>query len=266
MKQELITIKKTFMPLILCFFIISISNICFAGPGSVQNLNCTSEHGSTAIQKYTIDMSWDYPDGYNVSTISNFYYAFNTSSGYTITTTDEKEKVLSLSKELQNSDNIAYYFHVAAMDNTVFPLPTLGPTTTYGPMRIDDVAPTGASISGPIKTERNYDIPLIFGATGATQMCVSNTGSGIGCTWEAVVAYKEWDLTDGYGQKTIFVQYKDNAGNVSNATTSMLFIQPRLAQALNVSIPTLNDYGIMILFFILAISAVILISSQGHKR
>jgi len=213
----------------------------------------------------TIDISWDYPDGYNSSTISNFYYAFNTLSDYTITTTDKKIPVLLISGEFQNSDNIAYYFHVAARDNTLFPPPTLGPTTTYGPMRIDDVAPTGASVSGPIKTERNYDIPLTFGATNAVQMCVSNSGSGIGCTWEAVVAQKEWDLTDGYGQKTVYVQYKDNAGNTSNATTSMLFIQPQLPLALYVSVPTLNDYGIMILFLIIAISAVIFRTSQDYK-
>jgi hypothetical protein len=38
--------------------------------------------------------------------------------------------------------------------------------------------------------------------------------------WESYQTSRQWQLSDGDGSKTVFVKYKDNAGNVSQGTIS----------------------------------------------
>jgi hypothetical protein len=38
--------------------------------------------------------------------------------------------------------------------------------------------------------------------------------------WESYQTSRQWQLSDGDGSKTVFVEYKDNAGNVSQGTIS----------------------------------------------
>ena len=223
-----------------------------AAPGPVQDLDCTSGHNSIAIQDKKIIMSWDYPSGHSGATIPNFFYEFNTESNYNITTGNSQTPDLSTFETVPDSDNVAYYFHIAPIDNDFIFGPNLGPTSTYGPMRVDNVGPTGATVSGPEETNTNLKVPLALGANSATQMCISNTGSGIDCNWEPVAAQKEWDLTEGFGSKTVYALFKDNAGNLSGAITTINYVGQTLTRARYVSVPSLNEYGMMILFIVLA--------------
>jgi hypothetical protein len=53
-------------------------------------------------------------------------------------------------------------------------------------------------------------------------MCVSNTTT---CTtWLAYATTKSWTLTTGAGTKTVYVSFKDAAGNISAATTDTVIV------------------------------------------
>ena len=243
--------------LICLLFINSIA--VYAASGIVQNLSCDSGHNETAKQESKIIMSWGYPSGESAASISGFFYAINTTSEYTVTNSDiyfDDLEELKISKTLSNSDNIAYYFHIAAQDKDFISGPNIGASTYYGPMKIDDVAPTGATISGPETTDTIYNIKLSLGATGATQMCISNANYGVDCEWETIASQKNWDLTEGIGEKTVYAQFKDNAGNISNASTLILY-EIIIPKTRRIGIPSMNDYGIILFFIILSISAMI---------
>ena len=89
---------------------------------------------------------------------------------------------------------------------------------------LDTLAPTGNSVQidkGAISVN-NINVTLTLESTGATEMCVSNTSN---CTnWENFTTSKSWTITDGDGTKTIYVWYKDKAGNISDYVTDRIIL------------------------------------------
>ena len=249
----------------LLTLIIQSQSICFATPGHVESLTIQSNHGENPIPDAEIQMSWDYPSGYTSTTISMFYYAFNTSSTYTISTSDSTTtERMATSDILSNKDNIAYYFHIAALDNDFIIGPNLGPTKTEGPMRIDNVAPLEVSISGPETTDTIYNVSLSLSATGAILVCVSNSGPGIGCEWIPITSQiNNWTLTQGEGIKTVYAQFKDTAGNISSASTNIEYIPSNEPEN---TIPTLTEWGMIFFMMTLLLCALIRIKSTYTNK
>jgi hypothetical protein len=58
-------------------------------------------------------------------------------------------------------------------------------------------------------------VTLILAASdGVTQVCVSNDAAS--CTsWEAYVTEKTWTLLPGEGMRTVYVWFRDGAGNAN---------------------------------------------------
>jgi len=240
---------------ILLVFQINIADA--AGPGKVENLMCDSGHNAlNPISKGEIKMLCDYPSGYTSTTISGFYYAFNTISDYTITSNDSWTTQLIVTSDNISADNVDYYFHIAAMDNDFISGPNIGSTENYGPMKVDTVKPSGANISGPSTTDK-IDVTLSLGVNSAIQMCISNVGYGSDCNWEPVASSKSWNLLEGAGDKTVYVQYIDSAGNTSDASTLIKY-EPEtiIIRPIFRSIPSLSDWGKMIFIFLLITCAI----------
>src|SRR5215208_5331085 len=95
-------------------------------------------------------------------------------------------------------------------------------------VKIDKSAPTGSVIinDGASRT-RSRSVTLTLNATdpspgsGVSQMRISNTESGLSSgTWEAYSTTKAWTLSSGKGTKTVYVQYRDGAGNPSAAVVT----------------------------------------------
>jgi hypothetical protein len=61
------------------------------------------------------------------------------------------------------------------------------------------------------------------GGSGVYQMRFSNDGSSWS-SWEAYGVSKTWTLSSEDGTKTIYVQYKDNVGNVSGNVTDTIIL------------------------------------------
>lgn len=85
---------------------------------------------------------------------------------------------------------------------------------------LDTAAPTGTiSVNAGAATTNNLNATLTLtsadaGGSGVTEMRFSNdnsTWSG----WQAVGSSKAWTLSTGDGAKTVYVQFKDAAGNIA---------------------------------------------------
>jgi hypothetical protein len=92
-------------------------------------------------------------------------------------------------------------------------------TTTSAPA--DTTPPTGSvSINGGAAVTNNRAVTLTLSATdtgGVTQMCFSNTSASCIGSAVAYAASSAWTLASGDGAKTVYVQFKDTAGNWSAA-------------------------------------------------
>ncbi|KPA12539.1 hypothetical protein MHK_007253, partial [Candidatus Magnetomorum sp. HK-1] len=57
-------------------------------------------------------------------------------------------------------------------------------------------------------------------ADGATEMYISNSGYTLSGSWETYATSKQWQLSDGYGSKTVYVSFRDAAGNTTAGTSA----------------------------------------------
>ena len=86
---------------------------------------------------------------------------------------------------------------------------------------LDTTLPTGSvTIAGGAAYTNSPSITLTLSATDATsdviQMRFSNDGTEWS-SWESYSTSKAWPLTTGDGAKTVYVQFKDNAGLISQS-------------------------------------------------
>jgi hypothetical protein len=97
-------------------------------------------------------------------------------------------------------------------------------------VKIDKMAPTGSvSINDGDPRTSSRLVTLTLSATdpspgsGVTQMRISNTQSGLSsASWEDYSTTKPWPLTSGKGTKTVYVRYRDGAGNESAVVTDTI--------------------------------------------
>ncbi|MDQ4143996.1 MAG: hypothetical protein M3198_09685, partial [Actinomycetota bacterium] len=87
--------------------------------------------------------------------------------------------------------------------------------------RVDTVAPRGTVvINGGAETTGSRIVMLTLGASdpspgsGVSSMRFSNDRT-LWSAWEPYAIGKSWTLSNGAGTKTVYVQYRDHAGNVS---------------------------------------------------
>ncbi len=97
----------------------------------------------------------------------------------------------------------------------------------------DTVAPTGTiSINNGASSTTSASVTLNLSctdsATGCSQMQFSNDDAAYS-NFEAFSATKSWTLASGTGTKTVYVKYKDGAGNVSSAFSDTITIADNTA-------------------------------------
>ena len=208
MKKILITL------FIVTFQLLLVTNVFSASPGEIQGL-IASHMEDIPLNTTQIDMEWSVPEGYT----GYFYAKFTTASEYTQYTFDEDttEGLLSnttgTASYIHNSgsDEI-YYFHVAAVWLDEYEEEDFGPTTSYGPI-IVDITPPSCSVDAPSSTTTRT-VSLSFLTDDAIKIYVSNISYGEGAELDLSENNPmSWDLTEGEGQKRVYVRFKDRAGN-----------------------------------------------------
>jgi glucose/arabinose dehydrogenase/chitodextrinase len=109
-------------------------------------------------------------------------------------------------------------------------------TSSAVTVTVDNQSPTGTvSINGGAAATNSTSVTLTLTATDAvtsvTQMRFSNNGSSYS-TAETFAPTKAWTLSNGAGTKTVYVQFRDAAGNWSTAITDTI--------ALDTTAPTIS--------------------------
>ena len=92
---------------------------------------------------------------------------------------------------------------------------TLDTTTPTGSISINDSATYATSQAVNLTLSANDE------TSGLSRMRFSNNGSSWS-EWESYNTSKPWTLSTGDGTKTVYVQYKDNAGNVDTYTDTII--------------------------------------------
>ncbi len=88
-------------------------------------------------------------------------------------------------------------------------------------IRVDTVPPSGVGLTidnGAVQTILRQ-VTLAIAATGADEMRFRNEG-GDWSDWEPLAASKDWTLSSGSAQKTVSVQCRDFAGNLSDEVSA----------------------------------------------
>ncbi len=90
----------------------------------------------------------------------------------------------------------------------------------------DTIPPTNTSISinAGAATTSLLSVTLTLGATGATQMTISNNASFSGASWETYITSKSWTLTSGDGLKTVYAKFRDSSENISTAVSDTITV------------------------------------------
>jgi len=192
-------------------------------PDAVQSLRSVSHVINTPSQTSIIEMSWRQPD--NTTEISGYYTLFSSDQFYKFSEVNTLniqpiDTLETVSTDYGEVDDISVYFHIAATSTE----DEIGATSSFGPIRIDTKAPTNPKLNPQLRTEgfaTSRVVTLIIGATNAIEMYLSNTAHGVGGQWEPLVSPKIWELIEGQGLKTIYVQFRDRADNRTKAMSTL---------------------------------------------
>jgi len=101
-----------------------------------------------------------------------------------------------------------------------------GETEYTREVAVNNVAPTGTiEINGGAAATKSRTVNLALAATdplpgsGVGSMRFRNEDTETWSAWEPYATDRRWTLSGGDGDKSIYVQYRDNAGNVSTGET-----------------------------------------------
>ena len=207
------------------------------GPGPVQNLRSLSHQyevkngrkrnldtgSNIPSNNPNIVVTWE-PPLQNHENIVGYYSQFDTQesneiSKFNITPKPPVRTRKITSRDL-TGDDVQYYFHVAAVDKEG----RIGETQSIA-FRIDTTPPTNIQVIAPEICETR-NISLMLGASGASEMYISNLSYHEGGQWENISNKKTWQLTDGTGTKNIYARFRDRAGNAAQAAEITLFQPP----------------------------------------
>ena len=101
-------------------------------------------------------------------------------------------------------------------------------TVHKGPYGIDTVAPGGTiAINGGARSTTSTSVTIDNAITGAAEMRFANSEAELAtAAWEPYAATKAWTLPTGSGEKTVWGEFRDGAGNAYRTSDSI-----RLRQA-----------------------------------
>ena len=210
----------------------------YKGPGPVRNLRALSHDFKPINVRFratqqsgpdkpsndpNVTVSWEPPEE-GSSNIAGYFSSFDNESSLSINKFNVVAKPPVRTRKITSrnleGDDTSYYFHVAPVDKDG----RIGQTTSIA-FRIDTTPPTNVQVTAPdLTSDRN--IQLVLGATGATEMYISNVSYQEGGQWENRSVNKTWQITDGDGTKNIYTRFRDKAGNTTNAAAITVYQPP----------------------------------------
>ncbi|MBF0451581.1 MAG: tandem-95 repeat protein [Candidatus Magnetomorum sp.] len=203
----------------------------------ISRLRATTETTGQLSNNPNITIQWEPPENAS-DNVSGYYNSFNTSASTTFNKFNTVEKPPLRTRKITSrdleGDDVSYYFHVSPVDKDG----RIGQTTSIA-FRIDTVPPTNVSVIPPIYTN-NRSVDLVLGATGASEMYISNVSYSEGGAWELRSKNRTWQLPEGSGTKKVYVRYRDKANNVADASATTIYEIPVVIYAIDASF---GDHG-----------------------
>lgn len=102
-----------------------------------------------------------------------------------------------------------------------------------GVITINDNAPRMAGSTLTVL----LDITASTALTNVNSMMISNNSDFSGAVWENFESQRNWNVTTGFGEKTVYVKFRDEASNVSDVYSDTIL---RLATNVNINNPKSN--------------------------
>jgi len=153
-------------------------------------------------------------------------YLYGMDGSTLIDSNDDYARMWSSRLDWQPSASGVYYGKVDHWDPWAY-----GCTTEYGLVILtnDETPPTGSvSINAGATYAASTAVTLnLAGAdvgTGVGQVMASNSSDFGGATWVAYATSLNWTLTAGEGTKTVYIRFRDRAGNESDACSDTIVL------------------------------------------
>jgi len=150
----------------------------------------------------------------------------------------------------------AYYFNIIIDSEGEY-----GATSSIGPFIIDTTKPAPVNVSGVTSTDRN-SIQLTIDPDDANQVCILlNTTNTLSCDWDDIPENRTIiSPTLSEGNNLVYAFFKDLAGNTNQAIHSVKYAPvdfiPEQTTVKVATIPTLSEWGLILLMGILLFSSV----------
>ena len=188
-----------------------------------------------------VTVTWDAVPG---ATSYNIYWS--TTTGVTKATGPKISNATSPYIHIDRSNGTTYYYVVTAV-NSFEESSESSEASATPDTSADTTPPIGSVIINNNDTYTNsVSVSLTLTAadtSGVLQMCISNTNS---CTsWETYTTTKTWTLTTGDGTKTVYVWFKDAAGNISVVVSDSITIASPLSAPTGVTASAGDGHAII---------------------
>ena len=165
------------------------------------------------------------------------------------------ENAWTQKKEVNDTGKTPYYFNISVVDDEGTP----HPLTSLGPYFIDTEPPGSPNLTAPENSETVNIILTNIGAIDAVDMCISNSGFGVGCTWQEIQGTKKlWTIKpEADVQTTIYIQFRDDVGNISTAmdATTFVILEDDISDRNVASVPVMSTFGMLVFMGILFVGA-----------
>lgn len=103
---------------------------------------------------------------------------------------------------------------------------------------MDSTPPTGnitINLGNTYSVSPNVTLSLSATDTsGVRQMMICNNSSFADCNWETYKTTKSWTFDSTYGNKTVYVKYMDNVGNISDVYSDSIILHTPSARITNI--------------------------------
>ena len=152
----------------------------------------------------------------NLSASTNLLYSYKVDNGGWSSYSSDTSVTLEVASKLSDG---AHTFYVKAKDEAG----NEDANPAELSLTVDTAVPAGSVlINNDAARTRNRLVTLKLSASdpspgsGVTHMRISNSEGGLSsAAWEPYATSKSWRLSSGQGMKTVYIQYKDAAGNIS---------------------------------------------------
>ncbi|MFC1552731.1 beta-propeller fold lactonase family protein [Candidatus Latescibacterota bacterium] len=117
---------------------------------------------------------------------------------------------------------------------------------------IDTVSPQSAKITinqndtYTSSEEISLQLSVLDATSGVSDMMIANESLFSGAGWEPYAETKIWNLTSGDGTKTVYVKFRDAAGNISGTVSDIIISNLSAPQAVTLNLAEIQEDGVLL--------------------